>query len=69
MSLIEIRSDIQKLYIDYLYFFMNIIVMIDVAIIDIILAIIEGRFNPSGACRIYANAIKVHRIAGANVTI
>ena len=52
MSLIEIRSDIQKFYIGYLYFFMNIIVMIDVATIDIILAIIEGRFNPSGACKI-----------------
>ena len=48
---------------------MNIIVIIKVAIIDIILAVIEGKFNPSGACKIYANAIKVHTIAGANVTI
>ena len=48
---------------------MNIAVMIKVAMIDIALAIIEGRFNPSGACKIYANAINVHRIAGASVTI
>ena len=37
-----------------------------VAIIEIIFAIIEGNPNPSGACSIYANAIKVHIIAGIN---
>ena len=40
--------------------------MITVAITEIILAIIAGNLKPSGACRIYANAIKVHTTAGAN---
>ena len=38
-----------------------------VAITEIILAIIGGHPKPSGACRIYPNAIKVHIIAGINV--
>ena len=65
-----IGKSLQKLLIvSYLYFLMNVIAIINVAIIDTILAVIEGKFNPSGACKIYANAIKVHTIAGANVTI
>ena len=40
--------------------------MTTVAITEIILAIIEGNLKPSGACRIYANVIKVHTTAGAN---
>lgn len=40
-----------------------------VAITEIALAIIEGNLKPSGACRIYANAISVQMIAGTNVTI
>ena len=31
-------------------------------ITEIIFAVIEGNLNPSGACRIYANAIRVHMI-------
>ena len=50
----------------FLNFLRNIIVVIAVAIIEIILDIIEGNLKPSGACRIYANAIKVHTIAGMN---
>ena len=45
---------------------MNIIPMMTVAITEIIFAVIEGNLNPSGACRIYANAIRVHMIAGSN---
>ena len=41
--------------------------MIKVPITEIIFAIIAGNFKPSGACRIYAIAIKVHTTAGANV--
>ena len=40
--------------------------IIIVAITEIILAVIAGSLKPSGACRIYPNAIKVHTIAGAN---
>ena len=50
----------------YLNFLRNIAVMASVAITEIILAIIAGNLNPSKACRIYANAIKVHTTAGAN---
>ena len=41
--------------------------MITVAITEIILAIIAGNLKPSGACRIYPSAIKVHATASANV--
>ena len=47
-------------------FLRNIAVVMAVAITEIMLAIIEGSLNPSGACRIYAKAITVHTIAGAN---
>ena len=46
---------------------MNIAAIMAVAITEIILAIIGGHPKPSGACRIYPNAIKVHIIAGINV--
>ena len=42
--------------------------MIAVAITEITLAIIEGNLKPSGACRIYPNAIKVQMTDGTNVT-
>ena len=34
--------------------------------IEIMFEVIAGNLKPSGACRIYANAIKVHTTAGAN---
>lgn len=40
--------------------------MIMVAITEIMFEVIDGNLRPSGACRIYANAIKVHTTAGAN---
>ena len=46
---------------------MNIIVTMDVAIMEITLAIMEGNPKPSGAWSIYPKVIKVHTIAGANV--
>ena len=46
---------------------MNITAIMTVAITEIILAIIGGHPKPSGACRIYQNAIKVHIIAGIYV--
>jgi hypothetical protein len=48
---------------------MNAIVIIAVAITEITLAVIDGNLRPSGACRIYPNVIRVHAIAGSNVTI
>ena len=48
----------------YLNFLRNIAVTIAVAITEIILAVIEGSLKPSGACKIYPNAIKVQKIAG-----
>ena len=51
----------------YLNFLRNIAVTIAVAIIESTLAVIEGSLKPSGACKIYPNAIKVQKIAGANV--
>ena len=48
---------------------MKIIEIITVAITEITLAVIEGNLKPSGACRIYPNAINVHRIAGINAII
>ena len=52
----------------YLYFLRNAAVRIAVAITEITLAIIEGNLKPSGACRIYPNAIKVQMTDGTNVT-
>ena len=49
-----------------LCFLRNITVVIAVAIIEITFEIIEGNLKPSGACRIYPKAIKVHKIAGSN---
>ena len=37
-----------------------------VARTESMLDVIGGSLNPSGACRIYAKAITVHTIAGAN---
>lgn len=51
----------------YLNFLRNIVVIIIVPMTEIIFAIIAGNPKPSGACRIYPNAIKVHTTAGANV--
>ena len=45
---------------------MNSTVITAVAMTDITFAIIEGILNPSGDCRIYPIAIKVHTTAGAN---
>ena len=50
-------------------FLRNIIVIMAVEITEITLAIIEGNLKPSGACRIYPNAINVQRIAGINAII
>jgi hypothetical protein len=49
-----------------LYLLRNTAVIITVAITEIILESIADKFKPSGACKIYANAIKVHTTAGAN---
>lgn len=51
----------------YLYFLRNIAAIMAVAITEITLAIIGVNLKPSGDCRIYPNAIKVHTIAGMNV--
>ena len=40
--------------------------MITVAMTAIMLDIIWGKFKPSGACRMYPTAIKVHTAAGAS---
>ncbi len=52
-----------------LCFLKNIIAVTAVAITEITFAVIEGKPKPSGACRIYANAINVHTIAGINAII
>ena len=36
---------------------------------DITLAIVDGNLKPSGVCKIYPKVIKVHIMAGTNVTI
>lgn len=46
---------------------MKIAVTMTVAITEIMFAVIEGSLKPSLACRIYANPIRVHTTAGANV--
>ena len=51
----------------YLNFLRNAAPVMAVAMIEIIFAVIEGNLKPSGACSIYANAIKVQNIAGINV--
>ena len=53
----------------YLNFLRNAAPVIAVAMIEIIFTVIEGNLKPSGACSIYANAIKVQNIAGINVTM
>ena len=40
--------------------------MITVAMTETILEIVAGKLNPSGACRMYPTAIKVHTAAGAS---
>ena len=53
----------------YLCFLRNIIVVIAVVMTEITFESIEGNLKPSGACRIYPNAIKVQTIAGSSAMI
>ena len=48
---------------------MKIIAMTAVAMTEITFAVIEGNLKPSGAWRMYPNAIRVHAIAGSSATI